>query len=144
MGMPIFLLPLSVLVVISTLRPVYGNAELEALMELKSSLDPENRFLRSWTKDGDPCSGLFLGVACNEHHKVANITLQGKGLSGKLSQAVADLKCLSGLYLHYNNLSGEIPREICNLTELTELYLDFNSLSGGIPSEIGNMAGLQG
>lgn len=144
MGLLDFVFSLLVLVAISSLRSVCGNAEVEALMELKSSLDPENRFLRSWSKDGNPCSGLFEGVACNEHQKVANITLQGKGLSGRISPAVAELKCLSGLYLHYNNLSGGIPSEISNLTELTELYLDFNSLTGEIPSEIDNMDSLQG
>ncbi|KGN55915.1 LRR receptor-like serine/threonine-protein kinase GSO1 isoform X1 [Cucumis sativus] len=122
---------------------VYGNSEVKALMELKVSLDPENRVLRSWTIDGDPCGGKFVGVACNEHRKVANISLQGRGLSGKVSPAVAELKCLSGLYLHYNNLSGEIPREISSLNELADLYLDVNSLTGDIPEEIGNMSSLQ-
>ncbi|KAL2348125.1 hypothetical protein Fmac_002125 [Flemingia macrophylla] len=122
---------------------VVGNAELRALMELKSSLDPEGRILSSWISDGDPCSGLFEGVACNEHRKVANISLQGKGLSGWLSPALAKLKCLSGLYLHYNNLSGEIPPHFSNLTDLVDLYLDVNSLSGTIPPDLGNMASLQ-
>ncbi|KAL5541058.1 hypothetical protein UlMin_042631 [Ulmus minor] len=143
MGYLHFLISLILLLGFSSLQRVRGNAELEALMELKSSLDPENKLLGSWTKDGDPCSGSFQGVACNEHRKVANISLQGKGLSGKLSPAVAELKCLSGLYLHYNNLSGEIPREISNLTELLDLYLDVNNFSGTIPSQIGNMASLQ-
>ncbi|KAJ4955190.1 hypothetical protein NE237_011973 [Protea cynaroides] len=125
------------------LQLVYGNVELRALMEMKVVLDPEDRFLSSWTSDGDPCSGSFAGVACNEHGKVANISLQGKGLSGQVPSAVAGLKCLSGLYLHYNSLSGDIPREISNLTELTDLYLNVNNLSGSIPSEIGNMASLQ-
>lgn len=123
---------------------VVGTVELRALMELKSSLDPEGKILGSWISDGDPCSGFFEGVACNEHRKVANISLQGKGLSGWLSPALAELKCLSGLYLHYNNLSGEIPPRISNLTELVDLYLDVNSLSGAIPPEISNMASLQG
>ncbi|XP_047340993.1 LRR receptor-like serine/threonine-protein kinase GSO1 [Impatiens glandulifera] len=122
---------------------VCGNAELRALMEIKTSLDPENKHLTSWIMEGDPCSGSFEGVACNEHRKVANISLQGKGLSGKISPAVAELKCLSGLYLHYNSLSGEIPKEIANLTELVDLYLNVNNLSGSIPTEIGNMASLQ-
>ncbi|PIA50030.1 hypothetical protein AQUCO_01300633v1 [Aquilegia coerulea] len=112
-------------------------------MDMKADLDPENRFLTSWTNDGNPCSGSFEGVACNEHGKVANISLQGKGLSGKVPAAVAGLKCLSGLYLHYNYLTGEIPKEISNLTELTDLYLNVNNLSGSIPPEIGNMASLQ-
>ncbi|KAL0312764.1 UNVERIFIED_CONTAM: Cysteine-rich receptor-like protein kinase [Sesamum radiatum] len=125
------------------LNPTSGNAELRALMEMKSSLDPENKHLSSWTADGDPCGGAFEGVACNEHRKVANISLQGKGLTGKVPPAVAELKCLSGLYLHYNSLSGEIPREIANLTELTDLYLNVNNLTGTIPPEIGSMASLQ-
>ncbi|KAK9143378.1 hypothetical protein Syun_012778 [Stephania yunnanensis] len=125
------------------LQLVSSNGELEALMEIKQGLDPENRFLSSWTPGCDPCSGCFDGVACNEHGKVANISLQGKGLSGRVPSAIARLKCLSGLYLHYNSLTGEIPREIANLTELSDLYLNVNNLSGDIPSEIGNMGGLQ-
>lgn len=144
MGFFYFLISLLLLLTFYAPPPVYGNAELRALMELKSSLDPENKLLMSWTAEGDPCGGSFEGVACNEHRKVANISLQGMGLSGKVSGAVAELKCLSGLYLHYNNLSGEIPREISNLTELTDLYLNVNSLSGSIPPEIGKMDSLQG
>ncbi|KAK4747441.1 hypothetical protein SAY87_014027 [Trapa incisa] len=142
-GVSRYLLIVVVLVGLILPLPVRGNSELDALMEIKSSLDPENRLLTSWTREGDPCSGAFEGVACNEHQKVANISLQGKGLSGSVSPAVAELRCLSGLYLHYNSLTGEIPKEISNLTELTELYLNVNNLSGSIPSEIGNMASLQ-
>lgn len=125
-------------------HPVRGKAEVGALMEIKASLDPENKILTSWTENGDPCSGSFVGVACNEHLKVANISLQGKGLSGSISPSIADLKCLSGLYLHYNSLTGLIPKEISNLTELTELYLGMNNLSGIIPPEIGDMTAVQG
>ncbi|KAE8732280.1 putative transferase CAF17 [Hibiscus syriacus] len=122
---------------------VNGNTELRSLMELKASLDPTNMVLESWKSDGDPCGGSFVGVACNEHRKVANISLQGKGLTGKLSPAVDGLKCLSGLFLHYNSLSGEIPEELSNLQELTDLYLNVNNLSGPIPPQIGSMVGLQ-
>ncbi|KAJ4912910.1 Leucine-rich repeat protein kinase family protein [Raphanus sativus] len=128
---------------LTTSPTVQGNAELKSLMELKSSLDPENKLLQSWTFNGDPCDGSFEGIACNQHLKVANISLQGKRLTGKLSPAVAELKCLSGLYLHYNSLSGEIPQEISNLTELSDLYLNVNNFSGEIPAGIGSMAGLQ-
>ncbi|PKU75337.1 probable leucine-rich repeat receptor-like protein kinase At5g63930 [Dendrobium catenatum] len=135
--------PLLTLSLLFFFHLVQGNPELRALMELKSSLDPDGHYLSSWTPGGDPCRGHFEGVACNEHGKVANISLQGKGLSGSISPSVKELRCLSGLYLHYNALRGEIPKEIANLTELTDLYLNVNNLSGGIPSEIGNMASLQ-
>lgn len=143
MGFLHFLISLLLLLTFNTPRPVNGTAEIRALLELKASLDPENKLLKSWRADGDPCSGSFEGVACNEHRKVANISLQGKGLTGKVSGAVAELQCLTGLYLHYNSLSGEIPREISNLTGLTDLYLDVNNLSGSIPPEIGKMESLQ-
>lgn len=143
MGISHVLIPLLVLITLSLTGLVCGNTELRALLDLKASLDPENKLLQSWTENGDPCSGSFEGIACNEHRKVANISLQGKGLTGNLSPALSGLKCLSGLYLHYNNLSGGIPKEIGNLTELTDLYLDVNNLFGKIPPEIGNMAALQ-
>ncbi|KAK9071887.1 hypothetical protein SSX86_008317 [Deinandra increscens subsp. villosa] len=120
-----------------------GNAEISVLMDIKASLDPENKHLTSWTTSGDPCTGSFLGVACNEYLKVANISLQSKGLTGKLPPSISGLKCLSGLYLHYNSLTGGIPKEISALTELSELYLNVNNLTGEIPPEIGNMSGLQ-
>lgn len=123
---------------------VCGNAELKALLDLKSSLDPHGHFLSSWTINVNPCDDSFEGVACNEKGQVANISLQGKGLFGKLSPAIGDLKHLTGLYLHYNSLYGDIPREIANLTLLSDLYLNVNHLSGEIPHEISKMENLQG
>lgn len=132
------------MVFVSSPKGVCGNAELKALMDLKHSLDPEGHFLSSWSTNGNPCDESFEGVACNEKGQVANVSLQGKGLSGKLSPAIGELKHLTGLYLHYNSLYGEIPREIANLTELSDLYLNVNHLSGEIPSEFGKMESLQG
>ncbi|KAL5796363.1 hypothetical protein ACOSQ2_001183 [Xanthoceras sorbifolium] len=119
--------------------------ELDLLMQIKDSLDPQNRFLTSWTPNAiDPCSGdSFDGVACNEDGRVANISLQGKGLSGKIPAAVGGLKSLTGLYLHFNSLYGEVPEEIASLSQLSDLYLNVNNLSGEIPSQIGNMTSLQ-
>lgn len=144
MSFTAFLFCLLVLVTYTTKVCVCVNPELRALMDMKAALDPQNQYLSSWTINGNPCDGSFEGVACNERGQVANISLQGKGLSGKLSPAIEGLKHLSGLYLHYNSLYGEVPREIANLIELSELYLNMNNLSGEIPPEIGNMAGLQG
>ncbi|KAL0294773.1 UNVERIFIED_CONTAM: LRR receptor kinase SERK2 [Sesamum radiatum] len=137
---PLLFLPF-LLLTLSSADPI---SELTSLMDLKASLDPENLHLGSWVVAGDPCDGSFEGVACNEKGQVANISLQGKGLAGKLSPAVGGLMHLTGLYLHYNSLYGEIPVEISNLTELSDLYLNVNNLSGEIPPVLGNMANLQG
>lgn len=134
----------SLLFLLANTTWVCANPELRALMDMKAALDPHNQYLSSWTINGDPCDGFFEGVACNEKGQVANISLQGKGLSGKLSPAIAGLRYLTGLYLHYNSLYGEIPREIASLTELSDLYLNVNNLSGEIPPELGSMAALQG
>ncbi|GLJ54351.1 hypothetical protein SUGI_1166800 [Cryptomeria japonica] len=120
------------------------RVEVEALMEMKAAMDPTGTVLRTWVADGDPCSDtVFEGVACNEWGKVANVSLQSKGLSGVLSPAVAKLRCLNGLYLHYNKLRGEIPKGISNLTELVDLYINVNMLNGTIPPELGSMSSLQ-
>ncbi|GMI99546.1 hypothetical protein like AT5G51560 [Hibiscus trionum] len=120
-----------------------AKTELRVLMDIKAALDPDDKYLSSWTFKGEPCDGSFEGLACNERGQVANISLQGKGLAGKISPAIAELKHLTGLYLHYNALHGEIPREIANLTMLTDLYLNMNNLSGQIPPEIADMGSLK-
>ncbi|AED96098.1 putative protein kinase RLK-Pelle-LRR-IV family [Arabidopsis thaliana] len=116
--------------------------ELATLMEVKTELDPEDKHLASWSVNGDLCKD-FEGVGCDWKGRVSNISLQGKGLSGKISPNIGKLKHLTGLFLHYNALVGDIPRELGNLSELTDLYLNVNNLSGEIPSNIGKMQGLQ-
>ncbi|XP_020202695.1 somatic embryogenesis receptor kinase 1 [Cajanus cajan] len=143
MGFSALLLLFPLVFLLSNPTWVCGNEELRALMDMKASLDPESRYLPSWTINGDPCDGSFEGVACNEKGQVANVSLQGKGLLGKLSPAIAGLNHLTGLYLHYNSLYGEIPREIANLTYLVDLYLNVNNLTGEIPREIASMENLQ-
>uniref|UniRef100_A0ACD5WVJ9 Uncharacterized protein n=1 Tax=Avena sativa TaxID=4498 RepID=A0ACD5WVJ9_AVESA len=124
-----------------------GTAETDALMELKAALDPLGRApaLASWARGGDPCGrgDYFEGVSCDARGRVSVVSLQGRGLSGSVSPAVAMLPGLTGLYLHYNELSGAIPRELGNLPELAELYLGVNKLSGSIPVELGRLRRLQ-
>lgn len=54
---------------------IHGTSELKSLMVIKSTLDPYNLFLFSWTINSDPCDGYFEGVASNERGQVANISL---------------------------------------------------------------------
>ncbi|EES03156.1 probable LRR receptor-like serine/threonine-protein kinase At1g12460 [Sorghum bicolor] len=125
------------------------DGEVRALLALGAALDPTGRLLPSWAPGRDPCApppssgGGFEGVACDARGAVANVSLQGKGLAGTLTPAVAGLRSLTGLYLHYNALRGGIPRELAALDALTDLYLDVNNFSGPIPPEIGAMASLQ-
>ncbi|KAL6882100.1 hypothetical protein ACP4OV_011572 [Aristida adscensionis] len=125
-----------------------SDGEVRALLALGAALDPTGRLLPSWAPGRDPCEppgrgGGFEGVACDARGAVANVSLQGKGLAGTLPPAVAGLRALTGLYLHYNALHGGLPRELAGLTQLTDLYLDVNNFSGPIPPEIGAMTSLQ-
>ncbi|XP_047322210.1 LRR receptor-like serine/threonine-protein kinase GSO1 [Impatiens glandulifera] len=120
-----------------------SSSQLSILLKIKSFLDPHDLHLNSWSADNDPCGGSFEGVACDDQGSVANISLQGKGLSGQIPPEIGQLKSLSGLYLHFNHLTGVLPREIAELTQLSDLYLNFNNLSGEIPPEIGHMTNLQ-
>ncbi|CAL5382780.1 unnamed protein product [Camellia sinensis] len=120
------------------------TSQLTILISIKASLDPQSLYLSSWSPTAsDPCDGSFEGIACDEKSQVVNVSLQGKGLSGKIPPEIGLLKSLSGLYLHFNQLSGGVPKEIGSLSELSDLYLDVNNLSGEIPLEIGNMSNLQ-
>ena len=114
--------------------------EAEILMRVKAGLDPDGRILHSWFVPG----GSFDGVSWNQYGRVANISLQGKGLYGFIPSSIAELTSLSGLYLHYNHLSGPVPAVLYKLSGLTELYLNVNSLSATIPSELGLLYSLQG
>ncbi|GJN29739.1 hypothetical protein PR202_gb18057 [Eleusine coracana subsp. coracana] len=135
----LFLAPL-----LSTFAATARNKEdVRALMALKRALDPVGRVLGSWDPSGDPCSDSFDGVECDRNGSVTAVLLQGRGLSGTLPPAVAGLRRLQGLYLHYNGIKGSIPREIGKLSELTDLYLDVNHLTGPVPVEIASMASLQ-
>ncbi|KAF5953042.1 hypothetical protein HYC85_010986 [Camellia sinensis] len=110
------------------------TSQLTILISIKASLDPQSLYLSSWSPTAsDPCDGSFEGIACDEKSQVVNVSLQGKGLSGKIPPEIGLLKSLSGLYLHFNQLSGGVPKEIGSLSELSDLYLDVNNLSGEIP-----------
>ncbi|CAN6179541.1 unnamed protein product [Urochloa humidicola] len=136
-----FTLPLLLLsILVASAR---NEEDARALAALKRALDPSGRVLGSWTPSGNPCDGSFVGVTCDPAGRVTAISLQGRGLSGSLPPAVAGLRRLQGLYLHYNGIKGPIPREIGKLSELTDLYLDVNHLTGPVPVEIAALSNLQ-
>ena len=114
--------------------------EVQVLMSVKAAVDPEGLVLESWFTPG----GTFEGVEWNSQGRVANISLQGRGLSGIIPSSIAELTSLTGLYLHYNNLKGTIPSVLYKLSSLTRLYLNVNHLSGIIPVELGLLNHLQG
>ena len=65
-----------------------------------------------------------------------------KGLSGVLSEKIANLTKLTVLGLGDNDLSGEIPSAITKCVNLENLYLSDNRFSGAIPTNIGDLQNL--
>ena len=74
--------------------------------------------------------------------RVSGLKLAGRGLSGVIPPALADLTQLRELNLRWNLLGGVIPPELGSLAELQKLYLDGNYLTGGIPLELGSLTQL--
>ncbi|RLM55980.1 putative leucine-rich repeat receptor-like protein kinase [Panicum miliaceum] len=138
-----FTLPLLSLLMLLSAASARNTEDARALAALRRALDPAGRVLGSWNPAGDPCGGSFVGVTCDPAGRVTAVSLQGRGLTGSLPPAVAGLRRLQGLYLHYNGIKGHIPREIGKLSELTDLYLDLNHLTGPVPVEIAAMVNLQ-
>lgn len=79
-----------------------------------------------------------------ENGSVAAINFYNNNLTGRLPEALLELKHLRLLNLYANQVSGEIPEWVGELTELTSLTLSHNQFTGKIPASIGNLNKLTG
>ena len=70
------------------------------------------------------------------------ISLNVRGLTGKIPPELGELIHLRRLELRGNALGGAIPPELGRLTQLARLALSKNSLIGGIPPELSAMTRL--
>lgn len=124
------------LLVLNRLIEVNGNAEGDALYELKNSLTDPNSVLQSWDNTlVNPCT--WFHVTCStEKNLVTRVDLGNANLTGQLVPKLGQLSSLMYLELYSNNISGIIPEELGNLTELVSLDLYSNSLSGPIPDTL--------
>ncbi|KAL5541094.1 hypothetical protein UlMin_043380 [Ulmus minor] len=92
---------------------------------------------------GDPClpkDNSWTGVTCSQGKstRVVALNLTGKGISGSLSPAIANLTALNDIWLGGNKLSGNIP-EMGSLKELKKLHLENNQLEGPIPKSLSQL-----
>ncbi|KAK1561005.1 hypothetical protein Q3G72_033329 [Acer saccharum] len=89
---------------------------------------------------GDPClpyENSWTGVTCSKDKlaRVITLNLTSVGLSGSLSESVANLTSLQNLWLGGNKLSGSIP-EMNTLKDLRTLHLENNQFKGSIPRSL--------
>lgn len=143
------------LVIFYLVSPV-RSSDVEALMILKSSIDPSNSIpwrgtdLCNWEGvkeciNGTRVSKLVLeniNLTGSLHEKSLNQLDQLRVLSFKGNSLSASVPNLSGLvnlrslFLNDNNFSGEFPESLTSLHRLKTIVLAGNRLSGQIPSSL--------
>jgi len=89
----------------------------------------------------DHCS--WHGVECNQENNVIRLTLENGGLSGRISNAIANLTSLETLNLRDNDLKGSIPDGIGKLLNLSSLRLSYNALTGTVPDGFSSLSKLE-
>jgi Leucine rich repeat len=98
---------------------------------------------KGWLSGENECT--WSNVECimvDNAGQVANLTLVGNNLDGKLPDELHVLDEMSLLDVSVNFLSGTIPAIYFeSLLKLTRLHLNANSLSGSLPSNIDGLSG---
>ncbi|KAI3817058.1 hypothetical protein L1987_10845 [Smallanthus sonchifolius] len=107
------------------------SGDKEALLSLKSSIDPSN--MLQW-KGTDFCK--WEGVKACLKNKVSKLVLENMNLSGTLdSRIINQLDQIRVLSFKQNSISGQIPN-LSGLTNLKSLYLSHNNFSGEFPASV--------
>lgn len=128
---------IGVLTLASLFSFVSPDAQGDALIALKNSLNASSGQLKDWNPNlVNPCT--WSKVIC-DGSIVTTVTLSNMGFTGTLSPKIEILKMLTTLQLQGNGITGKIPEEYGNLTSLTMLDLENNNLTGEIPSSLGNL-----
>lgn len=134
------------------------GGDKEALMGLKSSIDPSNSL--QWN-GSDFCRwegvreclrgrvsklvlenlnlrGTLDSGNLNQLDQIRVLSLKQNSISGVIPQ-LSGLANLKSLYLSYNNFSGEFPASLTTLHRLKTIVLSGNRLSGAIPESVLNV-----
>ncbi|XP_030447591.1 inactive leucine-rich repeat receptor-like serine/threonine-protein kinase At1g60630 [Syzygium oleosum] len=124
----------SLLFLLSFLVPTARSGDAEALLALKSAVDPLDSL--PW-RDGNVdavCS--WPGVRDCMDGRVTKLVLESLNLTGALDgKTLNRLDQLRVLSLKDNSISGDVP-DLSGLVNLKSLYLNGNALSGGFPSSL--------
>ncbi|KAK8657494.1 hypothetical protein V6N13_035726 [Hibiscus sabdariffa] len=141
--------------VLLSLIPLVRSGDAEALLALKSSIDPLDSL--PW-KGTDVCA--WKGIKECLNGRVTKLVLEHLNLSGSLDQQslnrldqlrvlsfksnsisgqipdLSGLVNLKSLFLNENNFTGEFPESITSLHRLKTIVLSGNRISGRIPASL--------
>ncbi|XP_060185229.1 inactive leucine-rich repeat receptor-like serine/threonine-protein kinase At1g60630 [Lycium barbarum] len=117
---------------LSIISPLVKPSDTEALLALKSKLDPSN-FL-DWKRNTDLCN--WQGVKQCKKTRVTKLVVENLNLNGSLDQiALNQLDQLRVLSFKNNSISGQIPN-LTGLLNLKSLFLNKNNFSGKFPVSV--------
>ncbi|KAK0574204.1 hypothetical protein LWI29_019716 [Acer saccharum] len=108
------------------------SGDAEALLSLKSSIDPLNTL--SWNQGTDFCK--WQGVKKCMNNRVTKLVLEYLNLTGTLDEnSLNQLDQLRVLSFKGNSISGQLPN-FSGLLNLKSLYLNNNNFSGKFPETL--------
>ncbi|WOK94810.1 hypothetical protein Cni_G03515 [Canna indica] len=113
-----------------------SNTDVDALLALKSSIDPNDSL--PWRREGATglCRGWEGVKECSSDGRVTKLVLEFLNLTGTLSsELLAPLDQLRVLSFKSNSLTGVIP-DLSPLINLKSLYLSDNQFSDQIPANL--------
>ncbi|XP_059638444.1 protein NSP-INTERACTING KINASE 1-like [Cornus florida] len=124
------------------LSPNGVNFEVQALMDIKASLEDPRGVLDNWDGDAvDPCSWTM--VTCSPESLVIGLGTPSQNLSGTISPSIGNLTNLQIVLLQSNNIKGSLPAGLERLSKLHTLDFSNNLLTGEIPSSLGHLKSLK-
>ena len=135
----------------------YNNVpveELEALMDMYTSLDGEN-----WTNNSNwvgaieegkeasdynvtTWSGITTGIVNGQKH-ITRIDLYARGLAGEFEESIGNFTALNRFNVGSNDIAGSLPTSFGDLTSLTYLDLSRNDFTGALPAGMVNFNDLE-
>ncbi|XP_030524310.1 inactive leucine-rich repeat receptor-like serine/threonine-protein kinase At1g60630 [Rhodamnia argentea] len=125
---------LLLLLFLAVLVPTARSGDAEALLALKSAVDPLNSL--PWREGNANAVCSWPGVRDCMNGRVTKLVLESLNLTGTLDgKALNRLDQLRVLSLKDNSISGDIP-DLSGLVNLKSLYLNGNALSGGFPPSL--------
>ncbi|XP_058098038.1 inactive leucine-rich repeat receptor-like serine/threonine-protein kinase At1g60630 [Magnolia sinica] len=120
--------------ILLVLIPSAKSGDAEALLRLKSSIDPSGSL--PW-RGSDACG--WQGIKECLKGRVTKLVLEYLNLNGSLEEkSLNELDQLRVLSFKGNSISGSIPN-LSGLINLKSLFLNDNRLSGGFPSSISSL-----
>ncbi|XP_027153527.1 inactive leucine-rich repeat receptor-like serine/threonine-protein kinase At1g60630 [Coffea eugenioides] len=110
------------------------SSDAEALLALKSSIDPTN--VLQWGREFVPNVCYWQGVRECKNGRVTKLVVERLNLTGILEEnSMNQLDQLRVLSFKDNSISGQIPN-LSGLVNLKSLYLNNNNFSGSFPSSL--------